>query len=229
MCELRRIGDAYLRVLAFVVCLNLAALPAVGGENQAKEVVAAIQQKYRSINSIEAAFAQRNYIASLDQSREFRGTLFLKRPNLFAMEVEFPNRQQQILDGEFFWNYTSATNQAVKSRLAPDFAEHPLVNLLTTMENLEKDFTVALGDREDSPDYSLTLGPRAEDPEFQEVILAVSKQGLEVKEIIVLYESGDSTQLILSQLRENPAISPSRFTFTPPEGVEIVEAPAPRK
>lgn len=229
MCEAKRIGEVCLRALALVVLLSAAALPAFGGEDRAREVVAAIQQKYRSINSIEAAFAQRNYIASLDQSREFRGTLFLKRPNLFAMEVDFPNRQQQILDGEFFWNYTSATNQAVKSRLAPDFAEHPLVNLLTTMENLEKDFTVVLSDREDSPDYSLTLGPKAQDPEFQEVILAVSKQGLGVKEIIVLYESGDSTQLILTQPRENPAIAPSRFTFSPPAGVEIVEAPAPRK
>lgn len=230
MCELRRIGDARFRMLAFLIWLIFWALPAaVAGEDQAAEVVTAIQHKYRSINAIEAAFTQRNYIASLDQSREFRGTLFLKRPHFFAMEVESPSRQQQILDGEFFWSYTTASNQAVKSRLAPDFAEHPLVNLLATMENLEKDFTVVLSDRADSPDYSLTLGPKTENAEFQEVILAVSKQGLGVKEIIVLYESGDSTQLILSELRENPTIAPSRFVFTPPPGVEIVEAPLPRK
>jgi outer membrane lipoprotein carrier protein len=229
MCEARRSLVARVGVFVFLGVLSALMLPVSAEENRGKNVVAAIQEKYRGIASIEAGFEQRNYIASLDQYREFRGTLLLKRPNLFAMEVDFPSPQKQILDGEFFWNYTSATNQAVKSRLAPGFAEHPLVNLLTTMENLEKDFSVVLADREDSPDYSLTLGPKAPNADFQEVILAVSKQGLEVKEIIVLYESGDSTQLTLSHLKENPTIAPSRFKFTPPPGVEIVEAPVPRK
>jgi Outer membrane lipoprotein-sorting protein len=83
---------------------------------------------------------QTNYIASLDQSREFSGKISLEKPNLFNMEVSHPAKQRQTFDGQYLWVYTAANNQVLKNLVSPDFLHHPFINLLSTMENLEKDF-----------------------------------------------------------------------------------------
>jgi outer membrane lipoprotein-sorting protein len=70
-------------------------------ENNGQNIISLVQQKYKAVTSVEADFVQTNYIASLNQTREFRGKIFLKKPNLFNMEVSQPAKQRQTFDGAY--------------------------------------------------------------------------------------------------------------------------------
>ena len=192
------------------------------------DIVALVQKKYKAVNAVEANFVQENYIFSLDQCREFRGKIFLKKPNFFDMEVSYPSQQRQTFDGKYLWVYTPANNQVLKNKLSPDFLHHPFINLLSTMENLDRDFFISVCNAEGAPDLSLKLSLKEKYSELREVFITVEGSNYQVKELTIYYESGNYTRLVLSKIKENQKISPKRFQFIPPAGSEVVEPPTPQ-
>jgi outer membrane lipoprotein carrier protein len=217
-------------VLYFIMAFFfLSALPFVVKEIKGNEdVVSSVQQKYKTVLSVEADFVQTNYIASLNQSRKFRGKIFLKKPNLFNMEVSHPAKQRQTFDGHYLWVYTLANNQVLKNLVSPDFLHHPFINLLSTMENLERDFFISVYTREGTSDPSLKLTLKEKYSELSEVLITVERDSYQIKELTIYYESGNYTRLVLTKIKENQKISPQCFQFIPPAGVEVVEPPAPQ-
>ena len=212
-------------VLSSLFCLGNSSY--LSEKSELEEVITSTQEKYRKIDSIEAKFIQRNFISPLNQFREFKGKLFLQRPHLFAMEVTSPEYQRLVFDGDFFWVYTANNNQAVKSLVAPEFFKHPLINLLTTIAELKKHFSISLTETGPDQDYSLKLTLRTPEKDIRTVSLTVKRKGFQVKELTIYYESGNYTQLALMDIKENPDISKEHFLFLPPAGTEIVENPAP--
>jgi len=215
-------------IVLFVLILgSLEAFPALAEEKDLDGIIASIQEKYRTIKSIEADFVQKNFIAALNQFREFRGKIFLQKPHLFDLEVSFPSQQRQTFDGRFVWIYTSANNQVLKNPVAPDFFNHPLINLITTMADLKKNFFISLGGTKTAQDYSLKLTLKTPKTGFREILISGSKNNFQIQELTVYYDSGNYTQLALTNIKENSNISPDHFQFILLPGVEIVESPAP--
>ena len=144
------------------------------------------------------------------------------------MEVSHPSTQRQTFDGQYLWIYTEANNQVVKKLLDPDFLHHPLITLLATMENLEKDFLIKVSTPEDCSTHSLNLTLKDEYSEIREILLVIDKKKLQLKELTLYYETGNYTRLVLDKTKENKKISPECFQFIPPPGVEVVEPAIPK-
>jgi len=214
-------------IILIVILSCSAPSPSRSDEEGVGATVASIQAKYSAIASFEADFIQENYIASLSQSREFRGKIFLKRPQFFSMEVSSPDYQRLVFDGTFFWIYTAANQQALKSSVSSSFLDHPLVNLLATMADLTNIFSIAPVAATAADDCALKLTLKQADTEIQEVGLTIEKPSFQVKELILYYTSGNHTRLSLRNPKENPDIPPDQFQFIPPPGVEVEENPAP--
>ncbi|HJX30625.1 MAG TPA: outer membrane lipoprotein chaperone LolA [Thermodesulfobacteriota bacterium] len=211
-----------------LTCFCLSFRTSLADENGGENIVSSVQQKYKGINSVEANFVQTNYIASLNQSREFRGKIFLEKPNLFNMEVSHPAKQRQTFDGQYLWVYTHANNQVLKNLVSPDFLHHPFINLLSTMENLERDFFISGCSGGGASDPSLKLTLKKKYSELREVLITLERKGYQIQTVTLYYESGNYTRLALSKIKENQKISPQYFHFIPPAGVEVVEPPAPQ-
>ena len=209
----------------------LIALPGVadsGAEGQAVEdLVRAIRQKYETVDSLTADFAQKNYIATLDQFRHFQGHVSLKRPHLFSMNVTSPSAQRLVFDGQFYWVYTEATEQVIKNAVPPNFTQHPLINVIHTMENLDKDFIVSQGITRSADEHSLALTLKKPESDITGVHLTVGKEDLKIHELLLRYCSGDYTQFTVSDIKENSPIAEDVFRFEPPPGVEVVENSTP--
>ena len=217
-----------LPLILFLACFCLSFRPSPADENCGENIVSSVQQKYKAVNSVEADFVQTNYIASLEQSREFSGKIFLKKPNLFNMEVSQPAKQRQTFDGRYLWVYTAANNQVLKNLLSPDFLHHPFINLLSTMENLERDFFITVKSEEGTSDPSLKLTLKEKYSELREALITVDRRSYQIKTVTIYYESGNYTRLVLSKIKENQKISPQCFHFIPPAGAEVVEPPTPQ-
>jgi len=190
-------------------------------------IVKAIQQKYKAVEGLEAKLVQVNYIATLDQFREFRGEFSFKKPYFFDMKVNYPTSQRQTFDGQYLWIYTPANNQVLKNQVSPDLLNHPLISLLSTMENLEKDFFVVVNNTKEGLDLSLKLTLKQPQSEVRELLVKLEKEHYRIKELTIYFTSGNYTRIVLTKLKENPEIPAQQFYFSPPPGVEVVETPSP--
>ena len=217
-----------LALIFYLAFFCLSFKTSLADEKSGKNIVALVQQKYKAVNSVEADFVQTNYIASLNQSREFRGKIFLEKPNLFNMEVSHPAKQRQTFDGQYLWVYTPANNQVLKNLVSPDFLHHPFINLLSTMENLERDFFISVCSGGGTSDSSLKLTLKEKYSELREVLITVERKSYQIQTVTLYYESGNYTRLVLSNIKENQKFSPQCFHFIPPAGIEVVEPPAPQ-
>ncbi|HQO77359.1 MAG TPA: outer membrane lipoprotein chaperone LolA [Thermodesulfobacteriota bacterium] len=189
-----------------------------------ESLLAAIKGKYSAIDSLEAHFVQKNFVATLNQVRELEGTLYLKRPHLFRMDVTSPSPQQLVFDGKYYWVYTEASCQVLKNPVPPDFSQHPLINLIHTMENLEQDFIISQGVTQSADEHSLTLALKESAGDIEGVNLIVSKN-LQIRRLMLRYSNGNNTQFFLSAITENPHIASEQFRFEPPAGAEVIENP----
>ena len=221
-----------MKKMLFIVILLMpfiwGALIATQAEDRTVEdLVKTIRDKYSAVNALKAHFAQKNFIDSLNQFREFEGTLFLKRPHLFCMEVTFPGTQKLLFDGHYYWIYTASAEQVLKNPVPPNFVQHPLINLIHTMENLDQDFIVSQGITRSADEYSLTLTLKTPQSDIEGAHLTVGKKDFQIHELLLRYCSGNYTQFTLTETEENPSIPLERFQFTPPPGVDVIENPAP--
>ena len=214
-------------VTVLLIAFAWGAMIATQAEDRTVEdLVKTIRDKYRTVDALKARFAQKNYIAALNQFREFEGILLLKRPHLFSMDVTLPSTQKLLFDGRFYWVYTASNKQVIKNPVPPNFVEHPLINLIHTMENLDRDFIVSQGITRSADEYSLTLTLRKPQSDIEGAHLTVGKKDFQIHELLLRYCSGNYTRFTLTDTVENQDIPLERFQFTPPPGVEVIENPA---
>lgn len=224
----RSMGKCLYLIGVWLLLASGAASSAQAGVGQPlTALVTSIKEKYKTIDSLEAHFVQKNFVASINQFREFEGEVLLKRPHLFRMQVTAPSPQQLVFDGRYYWVYTEATNQVLKNPVPPNFAQHPLINLIHTMENLDRDFVVSQGITRSAGEISLALTLRTPEADIEGVHLVVGKKDLQIRELLLRYSSGNETRFALSDVTENPGIAPERFQFEPPPGADVVENLAP--
>ena len=191
------------------ILLLLLALPVFGqGE-------AALQEYFRSVESLHGRFVQTTYSDSGEVLEISRGTLWLQRPDRFRWSYSEPFAQEIVADGRKLWVYDVDLEQVTVRPLDEVLGVGPALLLSGDYAVLEQNFTI-----EAQADGSLLLLPRRQDWDFQSILLRL--EGGVPHIIDVDTGLGQSTRLELSELQRNIAIDPQRFVFTPPPGVDVI-------
>lgn len=146
---------------------------------------------------------------------ESSGALYFSQPDLFRWNYHEPFPQQIVADGGKLWHFDESLDQ-VTVRDQPEAGESPLL-VLTRPELLDRFYRIEAGD---DPDV-LEFVPLAEDPEF-ELARLYFRRGIPA--MLELRDGfGQLTQIMLGNLIRNPDLDPDVFTFTPPDGVDVLE------
>ncbi len=146
---------------------------------------------------------------------EVHGQLYFSRPDLFRWNYGEPFPQQLVADGEKLWHYDESLDQ-VTVRDQPDAGESPLL-VLTRPELLDRFYEVRPG----GDDQVLEFLPLAEDAEFELARIHFSDGLVDLLELHDQF--GQLTRIELRDLQRNPSLDPEVFSFTPPEGVDVLE------
>ncbi len=85
------------------------------------EVLDDLQEKLKSVSSIQADFIQRTYIPDLEQPEEFKGKIFISKDQKIKMIYEKPIKQVYFLDKDQLTIYTPEDKQVIKSHLTDQF------------------------------------------------------------------------------------------------------------
>jgi len=234
-----------LRSVMVVLALFVFCLPLSAAEKRAelKDVVAALEKGYSSLQDVQAAFSQKTVIAGLNREQKGSGELFLKRPAsstaMFRFDYVKP-KQQIVSNGKQVWFYLPENKQVMVSPVADMFkgGNSIAMNYLTGLGHVSRDFTVTFAKepQDKNGNYRLELVPRKATPVLAQLQLTVSavavgnylKDG-SVQNVFPLVASmiqdagGNQTSIEYSRVRVNKGLSSSTFNFKIPEGVEVIK------
>lgn len=204
--------------------LLCALLALMSGHALAQEI-ASTDAGYQKLNvfmqglkSMEADFVQTLQDSRGQVLEKSSGTLVIKRPNQFRWDYLKPHPQIIVSDGQRLWLYDQDLEQVTVRRLEQSLAGTP-ASLLSGSEDLRSSFEVERV--EELRGWSwISLSPKRTDTDFKSVRLGLRKDQLGYMELTD--KLGQTTLLEFSKFKRNPALSETRFKFTPPAGVDVI-------
>ena len=169
------------------------------------------------LTSLSAEFHQTVTDAGGRVLERAEGSMALARPGRFRWDYRVP-RQQIVSDGVTVWLYDVELEQVTVRAAGEALAGTPAI-LLAGNGKLKDEFAVTDAGSQDGLEWS-RLTPLRTDGDFREVRLGFA--GRELRRMTFFDRLGQTTELELSQLKRNPRLDASMFTFEPPPGVDIV-------
>ena len=136
-----------------------------------KDVVAALEKGYASLQDVQADFSQNTTISAVNREQKGSGEVLLKRPAsataMFRFNYARP-KQQIISNGKQVWFYTPENKQVLVNSVAAMFAGGNSIALsyLTGLGHVSRDFevTFAAEPQDKNGNYQLELTPKKASP-----------------------------------------------------------------
>lgn len=209
----------------FVALLSLALLASATAQTDVRQIAERVDRHYNSLKTLQADFTE--IYRGPGISRTESGTLWLKKPGRMRWEYRTPREKLFLTDGRTAWFYVPGENQARHTPLKSlDDLRSPLAYMLGKTK-LQKEF-VGLSP---APDISpLQAGnvvlrgvPKNMGDTMTDVVMEITPSGQFVR-LIANQVDGSSTEFRFANQKENVPLTDSRFKFTPPRGVESIEA-----
>jgi len=225
--------------------LAMTALPALAADKTAdlKDVVAALEKGYATLQDVQADFSQRTTITSMKKEQRGSGEVLLKRPAsstaMFRFNYTKP-KQQIVSNGRQVWFYLPENRQVMVSQVSEMFkgGNNIALSYLTGLGHVSRDFSIAFAKekRDKGGNYQLELVPHKPSPVLAKLQLTVSVEAVEhflkdgaVRDIFPIVSSvvfditGNETRIDYSRARVNKGIDNGKFSFKIPKGVEVIK------
>jgi outer membrane lipoprotein carrier protein len=183
-----------------------------------KSGIDSLRRFFSEVNSFSARFSQVVLDERLSPIQESSGTLWIERPNKFRWDYEKPYKQRIVADGERLWVYDDGLQQVSVRPLSGGLGDTPAM-LLAGRGRLEDNFTIKPLSTQNDIEW-VQLSPRRKDSGYEDIRIGFVQGKLRVLEMVDGF--GQVTRVTFQSSRENPRIEPNRFSFTPPEGVDVV-------
>ena len=148
-----------------------------------------------------------------------QGQLSFSRPGKFRWEYRKPYEQLIVGDGEKLWVYDKELAQVTVKKLDGALGSSPAA-LLAGSNEIEEVYNLDAKGMKGGLDW-LEAYPKTDDTMFEKVRMGFKGNTLDTME---LYDHlGQVTRIRFSGIQRNPGLGPSTFTFTPPDGVDVLE------
>jgi outer membrane lipoprotein carrier protein len=180
-------------------------------QDKGKDFLDSIQKKYKSTNDISADFKQ-----SLDEKNSISGKIFYSRGNKLRLEIK---NSTIISDGTVIWNYNKSQKKVVINNVSGSessfFSIDQLIYEYPSKSNVTQE--------SDGKTNFLVLVPHNPgELNFKKARIWVNNDYLIVR-ISIEILSGSLLNLQFSNYVLNQNLPASRFTFSPPEGISIID------
>jgi len=210
-------------LLSTLLLLTILALTATAADYTVDEVVAKVKASYANATSLTCDVRRVTASGMLGQRRVVRGTLRMLLPEMFRIDYVSPYEQSLICNGETVWIYTPQNEQVVVSSVT-DYQEREMLGNL--IGYFERDYTYEDAGRAEvdgRPTMVLKMVARSDEVAYPGGRLWVDTERWLPAEVELTDDIGNTISYRLSNIKLNQSLSKSIFSFTPPEGVEVIE------
>jgi len=192
----------------------LLARPAVAAANEH------LDHFFNEVRTYQARFQQVVLDESFNPIEESSGRVVIKRPGRFRWDYEPPGEHRIISNGDKVWIYDVELDQVTVRSLEEAVGDTPAA-LLAGGAGLEAEFEVSDLGEVNGPLYWVRLVPREDDVGFEDIRIGFEDGRLRVMELVD--GLGQTTRITMTDGVENAAVPEQRFSFTPPEGVDVID------
>jgi chaperone LolA len=169
--------------------------------------------------SARASFTQQVLDKNGKTVQSASGKLVFSRPGKFRWEYQKPYEQLIVGDGEKLWVYDKELAQVTVKKLEGALGSSPAA-LLAGSNDIEEYYNVNAKGVSRGLDW-LEAYPKEPDSMFQKVRMGFKGNTLDTMELHD--QLGQITQIRFSRIERNPKLPADAFTFTPPQGVDVIE------
>lgn len=188
-------------------------------------IAKAVDDHYNRLRSLQAEFTEVYRGNGMDRTES--GTLWLKKPRKMRWEYRSPREKLFVSDGRDAWFYVPGERQARKEPFKKlDDLRSPLGFLLgkTRLEQELRGLSFAPDVAPLDPGNRILRGvPKGMEDRISQVLLEITSDN-QIARIVLEEVDGAVTEYRFSRQRENVAVADERFRFSPPPGVETIEA-----
>ncbi|MEZ5472478.1 MAG: outer membrane lipoprotein chaperone LolA [Marinicella sp.] len=180
-----------------------------------KEILTQVRS---GLNALSAEFVQYELTNEGQQLDRNTGLVWMQAPNLFRWEYQQPIEQLIVADGQQVWVYDEDLDQVtVKTQdnhLNPIYV---IINEALTQQHYDIAFEKVEGDLQ-----WISLTPKLKSDEVKYVWLGI--QETTVQQIRVFNHFDQTMVFEFKDIKKNPELNQDLFQFTPPEGVDVIQA-----
>lgn len=207
-----RLGTAFLG-LALLLLSAMASTSAQAGEARKR-----LDTFARGLTTASAQFDQQVLDANGRVADQSSGNVALRAPRQFRWEYLQPYRQSLVADGTHVWIHDVDLEQVTVRNQSHEEQHSPLAVLIDT-SLLDQEFRLEELGQENGIQW-LRLRSRAKEPEFEHADLGFDDKGL--AQLRIRDQLGQLSVLEFRGWKRNVSLPESWFTFTPPEGVDVI-------
>jgi len=178
----------------------------------AQEIIKKVQSNYKVIKDAKASFSHTG------KKNSESGTIYIQKENKYRIETK---GQVLVTDGVTSWSYSLKKKQVIVDNYKDDGNTFsPNKFLFNYPENFYSDLegseTIS-----DLDCYLLKLRPRSKG-NVKSAKIWVDKNENLIRKITIVSKEGTDTY-ILKKISLDSGVSSSKFTFTPPSDVEVID------
>lgn len=216
---------------ARLALVSLFVLALSAGEAFAKpltvdNIVARLQERYNTIQCIEADFEQETRLTALNQRRLAEGRVYFKKPGCMRWDYLGPDKQEIVTDGKTVWIYITAEKRAYRFDAQAYLQSQLTMDFFLGRGDFKKDFVIVMAPESKKARgdfYILTLLPRYTHPQVSEIKLWIKKDTFLIDSILSKDHFSNTTLLHLKGQRINGPLDDHIFAFSPPKGTEVID------
>ncbi|WP_119328706.1 outer membrane lipoprotein chaperone LolA [Cysteiniphilum halobium] len=144
------------------------------------------------------------------------GELWVSKPSFFKWQVESPQKQMLLSNGQKLWNYDEDLEQVTISEVPKNISQAPYLLLLTgDSKILQKLFSMTQNGK-----HTYRLTPKVNDQSLIKYI-DITFAGDTPKSMLIQTEVGQSTHIEFYDI-STAKIPTKTYDFTPPKGVDVL-------
>jgi outer membrane lipoprotein carrier protein len=194
----------------FILILTIFFYVSLIAQNDAEALLKSIQDKFDSINDLSANIAQ-----SVNGKVNLKGKVFYKKEN--NLRFEFKN-SLIVSNGETSWNYNKKQNKVIITSY--DTEGNKIFSIRQMIYEYPKE--CELSTYESEGENVLQLVPENNSLSFSSVKLFITNDNL-ISKVLIDDPASGSIQVDLSDYQINKNLPDSMFSFSPPEGSQVLD------
>lgn len=180
---------------------------------------AQLDRFFSGLNTLQANFKQTVYSARLEPTQTAEGVFKMSRPGKFRWDYQLPYEQLIVADGKKLWIYDVDLEQVTVKSLDSALGNTPAL-ILSNPEGLSKSFDIEEAGQEEGVTWLELREKKKQELTFKHLRLGFVAAGLQIMELVDSF--GQLTRLEFSSVRRNVRLNSDEFSFTPPQGVDVV-------
>jgi outer membrane lipoprotein carrier protein len=195
-------------------------LSPVAGAQELENGAAVLEDLLNQTSSLRAEVSQLLMDQDGRSLQETAATLSMKKPANFSWVITQPYEERTVTDGTTIWRYEPDLEQVTVQDFNDELDRTPVMLLNGDAASIGEAYEVS-ATRVGGDILRFLLKPRRPSSLFERMSLTF--QGPELREMQFEDSLGQQTSLGFSKVERNLTLPADTFTFTPPQGVELID------